>query len=279
VRHRAVFLEDYDLSLAREMVQGVDLWLNTPRRPMEACGTSGMKVLVNGGLNLSELDGWWAEAFCEECGWALGDGREHTEADWDLREAEELFRLLEEQVVPAFYERDSSGIPRRWVGRVRSSMARLATRFSSNRMLQEYVEGYYFPAAEALRQRTADGGRLARELGEWHRHVDRLWHEVHFARFEASVANGRLTAEAHVHLGELDSASVRVELCADPSGAKAVFRMPMERDGAIPGAMHASIYKLDVNVDRPADHFTARVVPWHPAARVPAEARQIRWQR
>ncbi|MGD8631649.1 MAG: alpha-glucan family phosphorylase, partial [Gammaproteobacteria bacterium] len=143
VRHRAVFLEDYDISLAQQLVQGVDLWINTPRRPWEACGTSGMKVLVNGGLNLSELDGWWAEAYSEEVGWALGDCEEHSDPQWDAVEADSLYRLLEEEVAPLFYRRDAQGIPGAWVARMRASMARLAPQFSCNRMARDYVEELY----------------------------------------------------------------------------------------------------------------------------------------
>jgi len=121
LRNRVVFLSDYDMLLAEYLVRGVDLWINTPRRPWEACGTSGMKVLVNGGLNLSELDGWWAEAYSPEVGWAIGDGQEHEDNDagWDAAEAEQLYPLLEEQIVPSFYDRDDTGIPQRWVGKMR----------------------------------------------------------------------------------------------------------------------------------------------------------------
>ena len=116
VRRYAVFLSDYDLVLAERLVQGADLWINTPRRPWEACGTSGMKVLVNGGLNLSELDGWWAEAYSPQVGWALGDGKEHDDDPaWDAAEAEELYDILEKQVIPAFYSRDNNGIATEWV--------------------------------------------------------------------------------------------------------------------------------------------------------------------
>ncbi len=137
VRSQAVFLEDYDMALAQELVQGVDVWINTPRRPWEACGTSGMKVLANGGLNVSVLDGWWAEAYSAEVGWALGDGREHTEPEWDDTDADALYHLLENDIVPAFYTRDAQGIPQGWVTRMRASMSRLAPRFSSNRMVRE----------------------------------------------------------------------------------------------------------------------------------------------
>ena len=139
VRPHVVFLSDYDMLLTERLVQGVDLWLNTPRRPWEACGTSGMKVLVNGGLNLSELDGWWAEAYTPEVGWALGDGREHdNDTAWDAVEAGQLYDLLEQQVVPEFYRRDENGIPTAWVARMRESMARLTPRFSANRAVREY---------------------------------------------------------------------------------------------------------------------------------------------
>ena len=134
VRPHAIFLSDYDMLLTEELVQGVDVWLNTPRRPWEACGTSGMKVLVNGGINLSELDGWWAEAYAPELGWALGDGREHDDdPTWDAAEAEALYDLLEREVIPAFYTRDEQGIPAAWVARMRESMARLTPRFSAGR--------------------------------------------------------------------------------------------------------------------------------------------------
>jgi glycogen phosphorylase len=133
-RSRVVFLSDYDVLMAEHLVQGVDVWVNTPRRPWEASGTSGMKVLVNGGLNLSELDGWWAEAYSPEVGWAIGDGREHgDDPSWDA-EAESLYAILETEVVPEFYSRDEHGIPRNWVARMRESMARLTPVFSTNRV-------------------------------------------------------------------------------------------------------------------------------------------------
>ena len=131
VQGRVVFLNDYDMMLAQELVQGIDLWINTPRRPWEACGTSGMKVLVNGGLNLSELDGWWAEAYSPEVGWAIGDGQEHGEDPaWDAKEAEALYTLLEHEVIPEFYERKKSNVPLKWLGHIRESMAQLTPKFS-----------------------------------------------------------------------------------------------------------------------------------------------------
>ncbi len=154
--------------LTEQLVQGVDVWLNTPRRPWEACGTSGMKVLVNGGVNLSELDGWWVEAYNPEVGWALGDGQEHDDAPaWDSIDAEALYNLLEHEVVPEFYTRDEQGIPTAWVKRMRESMARLTPRFSTNRTVGEYTERYYLPRAASYLQRAADTGKQGGAIANW----------------------------------------------------------------------------------------------------------------
>ena len=167
VRSRVVFLSDYDLFMAEQLVQGVDVWVNTPRRPWEASGTSGMKVLVNGGLNLSELDGWWAEAYSPEVGWAIGDGREHgSDPSWDASEAEALYGLLEREIVPEFYSRDDRGIPRGWVARMRESMCKLTPLFSANRVVRQYTEQHYLSAASAYTQRAANQGSLGDELAE-----------------------------------------------------------------------------------------------------------------
>ena len=168
-RSQVIFLSDYDMLLTEHLVQGVDVWINTPRRPWEACGTSGMKVLVNGGINLSELDGWWAEAFTPEVGWALGDGQEHgDDPAWDGAEAQALYDLLERKVIPEFYTRDKKGIPTDWVSRMRESMARLTPHFSANRSVREYTEKHYIPAAGAYHRRVADKGALGRRVVHWH---------------------------------------------------------------------------------------------------------------
>jgi starch phosphorylase len=154
---RVVFLEDYEMTLARRLVQGVDVWLNTPRRPMEASGTSGMKAALNGGVNLSILDGWWAEAYRPEVGFAIDGGASagSSEAEQDEADAEALFAVLEQQVLPAFYERDESGLPPRWVELMRESIAELGPRFGTARMVAEYVERLYLPAHEGASRLAA----------------------------------------------------------------------------------------------------------------------------
>ena len=176
VRPHAVFLSDYDMHLTEHLVQGVDVWINTPRRPWEASGTSGMKVLVNGGLNLSELDGWWAEAYTPEVGWALGDGQEHgDDPAWDAVEANALYNLLEGELVPEFYNRDEKGFPKAWVARIRESMAKLTPRFSANRTVREYTEQHYLPAAASYRVRASDKGAMGKKLVDWRHTFEQKW--------------------------------------------------------------------------------------------------------
>ena len=277
IRAHVVFLEDYDMDLAQELVQGVDVWINTPRRPWEASGTSGMKVLVNGGLNLSELDGWWAEAYSPEVGWALGDGQEHSEPGWDGIEAEQLYRLLEQEVVPMFYRRDSHGIPCEWVARIRSSMAQLAPKFSSNRMLQEYVQDAYLPAAAAYQRRSADGGRLAKELASWESVIRRHWHEIHLSNLEVEQQPDGWSFLLHVYLGEIPPESVQVQLYADPVDGNSTVPHEMTCRADIPGATHGYIYHCPILTTRPASDFTPRVVAYHPEARTPLESAFILW--
>ena len=277
VRAHLVFIEDYDLDLAQELVQGVDVWINTPRRPWEASGTSGMKVLVNGGLNLSELDGWWAEAYVPEVGWALGDGLEHTEPEWDDVEAEQLYRLLEQEIVPLFYRRDAQGIPHEWVARIRASMSRLAPRFSSNRMLQEYVSDAYLPLSTAYRRRSADGGRLAKELAAWASTLKRYWHEIHLTNLEVQQQPDGWLFALQVYLGEIPPQSVQVQLYAEPVDNDAAVPQVMECRASIPGATHGYVYHCHIATARPATDFTPRVVAWHPEAHVPMESNLIHW--
>jgi starch phosphorylase len=187
-RPHVIFLSDYDMLLTEHLVQGVDVWINTPRRPWEACGTSGMKVLVNGGINLSELDGWWAEAYTPEVGWALGDGREHgDDPARDAVEAEALYDLLEREVITEFYIRNESGIPTAWVRRMRESMARLTPRFSANRAVREYAEQHYLPAAATYLVRASDKGAIGKKLVNWQHTLEQKWAAMRFGEVKVET--------------------------------------------------------------------------------------------
>lgn len=277
MRSRVIFLEDYDIDLAQQLVQGIDVWINTPRRPWEACGTSGMKVLVNGGLNLSELDGWWADAYSPKVGWGLLAGPANGGAAYDADEAEALYRLLEQEVVPAFYERGPDGIAHLWVAMVRDSMAELAPRFSSNRMLREYFQTAYCPAATGFARRTADGASLARELRAWAEALESRWSQIRLSNLDCRISSNRLRFSVQVYLGEVPENSVSVELYANPNPGEEDFAsVRMERSGQIGGA-NAYLYIAEVATQRDPGDFTPRVVPFHPDARVPLELNLVSW--
>jgi glycogen phosphorylase len=280
VRPHAIFLSDYDMLLTEHLVQGVDVWLNTPRRPWEACGTSGMKVLINGGINLSELDGWWAEAYSPELGWALGDGREHgDDPAWDAVEAGALYDLLERAVIPEFYTRDENGIPTAWCARMRESMARLTPRFSTNRAVREYTEQFYLPAAANYRRRAADHGAVGVQLVEWRRAIDRKWAALRFGEMKVETDGGRHAFELQLYLDGLDPEAVRVELYADKSGDGSPVRQEMKRARKLVGAKSGYTYRAQAPASRPAADYTARVIPHRDGAAVPLESAQILWQR
>lgn len=239
-----------------------------------------MKVLVNGGLNLSELDGWWAEAYSPELGWALGDGREHGEDPWwDAIEAAQLYTLLEEHIIPEFHSRDAKGIPTAWVRRMRDSMARLTPTFSSNRAVREYTEKYYQPAAAAYNERAQEAGKLGAAVLEWRRHLEQHWGRARFGQLKAEAQDDQFIFEVQVYLDELDADAVSVELYADAQDGGIPLREQMHRGQALVGSKNSFVYSARVPANRPAGDFTMRIVPCHVGAFVPMEANQILWQR
>lgn len=182
VRSHVVFLSDYDMLLAQHLLAGVDVWVNTPKRPWEACGTSGMKVLANGGLNVSVLDGWWAEAYSPSVGWAIGKSEEFFgDAAADRADAEALYGLLEDQIAPQFYDRGENGIPAAWIARVRESMAMLTPAFSANRAVRQYTEEHYLPAA-AYTARVQSLGKTGSSVLAWQQDIARRWQDVRFGQ-------------------------------------------------------------------------------------------------
>jgi starch phosphorylase len=222
LRHRVVFLEDYDLHIARRLVQGADVWLNNPRRPFEACGTSGMKAAVNGVLNVSVLDGWWCEGYHESRGWRIGSGEEHEDSEYQDRvEAQALYNVLENDVIPCFYERENGGLPLRWLKMMKASIRMVMQDFSAQRMVGDYRQRFYRAAAEAYRRLTDGEGVAARDLSRSSARLASLWRQV---RIEPPVrgvdgylrVGDRLTISTQVHLGEISPEEVWVEVCYGP---------------------------------------------------------------
>lgn len=280
VRPHAIFLSDYDMRLTERLVQGVDVWLNTPRRPWEACGTSGMKVLVNGGINLSELDGWWVEAYAPEVGWALGDGQEHgDDPAWDAAEAEALYDRLEQEVVPEFYTRNDKGIPAAWVARMRESMAKLTPRFSANRAVCEYTEKHYLPAALACHARISDKGKVSRQIVDWRRDVEKKWAGLHFGDVKVETKDKRHFFEVEVYLNDLNPKSVRVELYAEGINGGCLVRQGMNNIRQIKVKPGGYVYSAAVSAARPSGEYTARLIPFCEGVVIPLEDASIKWQR
>jgi starch phosphorylase len=280
LRSRLIFLRDYNMRQAEWLTQGADVWINTPRRPWEASGTSGMKILANGGLNLSELDGWWQEAYAPDIGWALGDGKEHgDDPDIDAMEADALYRFLEEEIIPEFYDRDQDGIPSKWVGRIRESMARLAPRFSANRTVREYTENFYLPAAQGYAARIETVGDASRGIARWKEQLSKFWPKVRFGATSVEETKEGPSFSVEVYLGGLSPDMVKVELYADGEAGLPSHIEVMQRQRGGPVTTGLYRYTARIFSGRPVSEFTPRVVPYHPLARGPLELPNIIWQR
>ena len=218
VHHRIVFLENYDMTLARYIVQGVDVWLNNPRRPMEASGTSGMKVTANGGLNCSVLDGWWDEAYTVETGWAIGHGEDYADAaHQDDVESEALYTLLEQEIVPLFYDRGADGIPHGWVAKIKTAMCAICPQFNSNRMVSEYADRFYLPGARRGSALAGSDYKRAKELAAWLRKVTQGWPQVRLLEItddasEVTWFADRIVVRAKIALGPLSPGDVLAQL-------------------------------------------------------------------
>jgi starch phosphorylase len=218
VRHRIVFLEDYDIDIARYLVQGADVWLNTPRRPMEACGTSGIKAAVNGVLNVSILDGWWCEGYSDELGWRIGNGEEYSDhAYQDEVESQALYNIIENDVVPCFYDRKNGDSPTRWVKMMKASMKMAMKNFCANHMVNNYEELFYLPAIKQYRELTENNGEKACQLADKFERLKKMWPHVQIEPPVRKVSGPFRVGETirittRVHLGELNPDEVIVEL-------------------------------------------------------------------
>ncbi len=275
-RH-VIFLSDCDMLLTEQLVQGADLWINTPRRPWEACGTSGMKVLVNGGINLSELDGWWAEAYTPEVGWALGDGEEHdNDPDWDHAEAESLYRILEQEVVPTFYHRDVDGIPKQWTTKMRNSMKLLTARFSSNRAVRQYTERYYLPAATNFIKRAEKQGRLGKKIEDIRLELRSKWGQIRFGESQITHEKGSYLFQIPISLSTIKPETILVQLYAD--GIEGGDPEIIDMKGKVLIKEGDFVYQARIRTQRPATDYTARAIPNYEGISVPLEDNQISWQ-
>lgn len=276
--NHVVFLSDYDMLLAEQLVQGVDVWVNTPRRPWEASGTSGMKVLVNGGINLSELDGWWAEAYTPEVGWALGDEKEHGEDPaWDAAEAEALYDLLEKQIVPDFYNRNEQGIPEQWIKRMRKSMSNLTALFSANRSVREYTEKFYLPAAISYIKRAANNGKEGLKIVDAQAAIKSRWNKIKFGEIQIENSEQGYVFHLPVFLNHIEPEKVLVELYAEGINGAPQTRIQMDTDPAVNKA-EENIYHAKVISTRAPGDFTARIITNCADVLVPLEDQLIHWQ-
>lgn len=286
VQHRLVFIENYDLAKARALAQGVDVWLNTPRRPLEASGTSGMKVVGNGGLNLSILDGWWDEGYRPGLGWAIGSGEEFSDAEYQDRvDSQSLYSLLEQEVMPLFYERGADGLPRGWLAMMKASIRELTPAFSTIRMVREYAERFYLPAAQHFDRLAIDDYAKARELSYWKSRVQGAWGDVAIVSVQGGdgedvTAGASVPLEVRVRLGALTPADVSVQAHhgeLDPEGAIVDGEaLNMEWAGA---EGDVQIYKGILEcVSGGSRGFTARVMPSHEDVLIPNELQLIRWE-
>ena len=289
VRHRFAFVEDYDMGISRRLLHGADVWLNTPLRPQEACGTSGMKAAMNGALNCSVLDGWWDECFEPEVGWAISSAEsvEDEERRNEL-EANSLFELLEQQIVPRFYGRSEHDphdpVPHGWVATMKRSISELGPYVNSSRMVRDYVEQLYLPAALDAARLADEGYSGARRLARWRQHVLDAWHSVHVDAVDADDSVGDLsstrTVTARVSLGTLNTDDIEVQLVSGAVGQTGELEnttnLVMSPDGDLDGG-HVT-YRVELPLDTAGRRgITVRVVPRHPLLTDPLELGCVAW--
>ena len=289
VRHRIVFVEDYDISVARTLYQGSDVWLNTPRRPMEASGTSGEKAALNGALNCSILDGWWDEMFDGNNGWAISSAERITDVEHrDQVEANSLFDILEHQIVPLYYDRGGARFPRGWVAKIKASVRTLGPKVQASRMVRDYVRDMYEPTARQSNTLAADGYRRARELAGWKKHVTDAWPEVKVVDVRSDTIQGSLDlgsegeVSAEVYLGSLTPEDVAVELLHGPVAAgdeittARVVRLELTDQASADGQLVS--YQGRFLCDEAGRHgYTVRIVPSHRDLADPVEMGCVAW--
>jgi len=285
-RQRIVFLENYDMNLARYILQGVDVWLNNPRRPREASGTSGMKAAANGTLNLSILDGWWDEAYTSNVGWAIGRGEVYDDLNYqDEVESRVLYELLEKEVVPLFYDRRRDGLPRRWIAHVKACISTICPAFNTNRMVSQYMEKAYMPATQRFHRLSKDDMAGAKDLAAWKAHLRQHWDEIKVIQVEddypaeLKVGNS-LRVQVEIVLGELKPSDVQVEFYHGR-----VDRYGQIVDGQAAAMTHSEpngnksyLFSGVVPCERSGQYgYAIRILPRHPDLSNLLEMHLIRW--
>ncbi|MGB5137753.1 MAG: alpha-glucan family phosphorylase [Candidatus Zixiibacteriota bacterium] len=286
LRDRIVFLENYDLSMARYLVQGVDVWLNTPRRPMEASGTSGMKVIFNGGLNLSVLDGWWCEGYRPDVGWAIGSGEEYDNHDYqDEVEANAIYDLLEKEIAPTFYDRGRDGIPREWVAKMKRSIKLLSPVFNSNRMVQEYTDRFYTNAYRQYKILLNNNYEELRSLAGWYRHLRDKWADIRILEIESVTppkldVTQEIQVNAKVFVGEFKAEDLLVELYLGRISQRGEIADARSVEMNSIGNPQAGIYTYSCKAPLTASGrfgYSVRVLPGHRSSVHPHEFGLITW--
>jgi starch phosphorylase len=300
VRRRIVFLEDYDIDIARVLVRGVDVWLNNPRRPMEASGTSGMKAAINGVLNMSTSDGWWCEGYTRDGGWIIGAGESYEDKDYqDIVESQAIYDVLENEVIPLFYARSADNLPRAWIRRVKSSVKWIAPRFNTHRMVAEYTRRFYNPSAAKWRYMTAEACTRAKAFSTWKTDLQKSWPELAVRDVSMEIQNGdgreqlnpkqpqlkvgsQLYVRALIKLGSINPNDVAVELyhglvdtwenIRDGSALRMEYEKAAEQEGE-----HWFIGSMPCK--RTGQHgVTVRILPKHEYLVSPYEMGLILWE-
>ena len=285
VQSRMVFLEDYDMTMARYMTSGSDLWLNTPRRPLEASGTSGMKAGVNGVLNCSVLDGWWDEGYSPDIGWAIGRGESYDDEELqDEVESKALFDLLEREIIPMFYTRGRDNLPREWIRYMKASMREVGKRFSSHRMLMEYAENYYFPALRNYRNMAEKAFAPAKDLASYLDRVRREWSKLSISEIHTDAApimqrGDTVNVTARVELAGLAPEDVAVELYHGGISSQGDIVNPERQEMACAKRLDQSwSYHVAVTCSKTGQHgYAVRILPKHPDLVHPFLPGLVRW--
>ena len=284
-RRRIVFIEDYDILVARYLVQGVDVWLNTPKRPMEASGTSGMKATLNGAINVSILDGWWAEAYNPTTGWAIGRGEDYQDEDQNEVESNALFDLLEKEIIPLFYTRTGDDLPRGWIAKMKTAMRAIGPEYNTNRMVRQYAEELYLPALQRSEILSKNNLEHARQLAAWKQHMHNDWKglkilDVKFEKHDGLQVGEECVVRTLLDIGKLIPDDISVEMFYGPLNAKGEIESPqtlaMQVNDAIKDGKQEFIGTMKLETSGRMGH-TIRVLPKHPHMNSPFREGLILW--